>query len=70
MKYLTPYTVVLVIVVVLGILVGTLLAKSLNKYQRDTLCIQALVSKGIDRKDISNSRGICTIYKDAYYTSM
>ena len=70
MKYLTPYTIVLLLVVVLGIIVGTLLAKSLTRYQQDTLCIQALVSQGIDRKDISNSRGICTIYKDAYYTSM
>ncbi|AUR82590.1 TMhelix containing protein [Vibrio phage 1.152.O._10N.222.46.E1] len=43
--------------------------KDMRTYKEDMKCIHVLVSQGIERKDITQVNGVCTVEEDIYYKS-
>lgn len=56
-------------VIFMTVLLHDTFVKDMRQYKEDMKCINVLVSKGIERKDIISKDGVCIVDEDIYYNS-
>ncbi|AUR87243.1 TMhelix containing protein [Vibrio phage 1.097.O._10N.286.49.B3] len=72
MNTLKATTAVLTVIAISSLMLHLLIEeahKDMRHYIEDMKCIHVLVSQGIERKDITQVNGVCTVEEDIYYKS-